>query len=151
MEAYQKFLVPTDFSLASELSLKTVSAQALLNDAHVTLLYVVVVSPFAPVTKDPQTEKLTMEPDAKKTVMSELKRLRTEHLAEVKHVNCDVLVARNAAFGICDYAKEGGHDLIIMPKRGESGLARALIGSVTEKVVRHARCGVLTFRTAAYD
>jgi universal stress protein A len=35
-------------------------------------------------------------------------------------------------------------DLIVMGTHGRSGLAHLLMGSVAEKVVRHAECPVLT-------
>jgi nucleotide-binding universal stress UspA family protein len=37
-------------------------------------------------------------------------------------------------------------DLIVMGTHGRTGLTRALLGSVTEQVVRHAPCAVLTVR-----
>jgi nucleotide-binding universal stress UspA family protein len=37
-------------------------------------------------------------------------------------------------------------DLVVMGSHGRSGLARVLLGSVTEKVVRHAPCSVLAAR-----
>lgn len=43
-------------------------------------------------------------------------------------------------------AKELQVDLIVMGTHGRQGLARALLGSVTEKVVRTAPCPVLTVR-----
>ncbi len=45
---------------------------------------------------------------------------------------------------IVDLAKEGKFDLIIMGTHGKTGLRRALLGSVAEKVVRHATCPVFT-------
>jgi nucleotide-binding universal stress UspA family protein len=43
-------------------------------------------------------------------------------------------------------AREGGFDLIVMGTRGRRGLARTMMGSVAERVVRHASCPVLTVR-----
>lgn len=37
----------------------------------------------------------------------------------------------------------GENDLIVMGKKGKSGLGRVLMGSVSEKVVRHAPCTVM--------
>jgi nucleotide-binding universal stress UspA family protein len=37
-------------------------------------------------------------------------------------------------------------DLIVMGSEGRTGMSRFLIGSVTEKVIRHARCSVLMVR-----
>ena len=43
-------------------------------------------------------------------------------------------------------AIELGADLIVMSTHGRSGISRALLGSVTETVVRSAPCPVLTVR-----
>ncbi len=43
-------------------------------------------------------------------------------------------------------AKEVGADLIVMSTHGRRGITRALLGSVTETVVRSAPCPVLTVR-----
>ncbi len=47
---------------------------------------------------------------------------------------------------ICQTAKELHVDLIVMGTHGRRGVTRALLGSVTEIVVRHATCPVLTIR-----
>ena len=47
---------------------------------------------------------------------------------------------------ITDMAARDSMDLIVMGTHGRSGLAHLAIGSVTEKVVRHAHCPVLTVR-----
>jgi nucleotide-binding universal stress UspA family protein len=43
-------------------------------------------------------------------------------------------------------AEELGADLIVMGSRGLSGVRRALMGSVSDSVVRHAHCPVLVVR-----
>lgn len=45
---------------------------------------------------------------------------------------------------ILTYASEQGIDLIVMGTRGRTGVQRALLGSVTEAVVRHSEMPVLT-------
>ena len=47
---------------------------------------------------------------------------------------------------IVDTARRSGADLIVMATHGRTGLAHVLIGSVAERVVRHAHCAVLTVR-----
>ncbi|MEK7483856.1 MAG: universal stress protein [Planctomycetota bacterium] len=46
---------------------------------------------------------------------------------------------------IIDLAKEG-YDLIVMGTHGRSGVAHLLLGSVAEKVLRHAPCPVVTIK-----
>lgn len=47
---------------------------------------------------------------------------------------------------ICQTAKDLGVDLIVMGTHGRRGVTRALLGSVTEGVVRNAPCPVLTIK-----
>lgn len=47
---------------------------------------------------------------------------------------------------ILDYAEESEIDLIVIGTQGLKGLSRFLIGSVAERIVRHAPCPVLTVR-----
>ena len=47
---------------------------------------------------------------------------------------------------IVEKAVEEGMDMIVMSTHGRTGLLHLLIGSVTEKVVRLARCPVLSVR-----
>jgi nucleotide-binding universal stress UspA family protein len=50
------------------------------------------------------------------------------------------------ALEIVALAEELGADLIVMGCRGLGGLRRALMGSVSDSVVRHAHCPVLVVR-----
>ena len=47
---------------------------------------------------------------------------------------------------ITEIAEEQKVDLIVMPSHGRTGVARLLIGSVAERVVRLAHCPVLILR-----
>ena len=47
---------------------------------------------------------------------------------------------------IVSVAREEAVDLIVMGTHGRTGLRRALIGSVAERVVRHAPCTVMVVR-----
>ena len=51
-----------------------------------------------------------------------------------------------AAAEIVDLAEEIGAGLIVMGSRGLGGIRRALMGSVSDAVVRHAHCPVLVVR-----
>jgi nucleotide-binding universal stress UspA family protein len=50
------------------------------------------------------------------------------------------------ALEIVGLAEELGADLIVMGSRGLGGVRRALMGSVSDSVVRHAHCPVLVVR-----
>ena len=48
---------------------------------------------------------------------------------------------------IVNLSEEVGADLIVMGSRGLGGVRRALMGSVSDSVVRHAHCPVFVVRT----
>ena len=50
---------------------------------------------------------------------------------------------------IADYAADVQADLIVMPSHGYHGVKRLLLGSVAERVLRHANCPVLVLRRPA--
>jgi nucleotide-binding universal stress UspA family protein len=52
---------------------------------------------------------------------------------------------------ICDMAVEIGADVIVMGSRGHGGLRRAVLGSVSDHVVRHAPCPVLITNVHDHD
>jgi nucleotide-binding universal stress UspA family protein len=47
---------------------------------------------------------------------------------------------------IGEYAKSIGADLIVIPSHGRHGFERMLLGSVSERVLRHADCQILMLR-----
>ncbi len=61
-------------------------------------------------------------------------------------MECVVAQDGSAARAICTAAKKAGADLIVVSTQGRTGLAHLLIGSVAERVVRHAEAHVLTVR-----
>src|SRR5262249_39641609 len=62
-----------------------------------------------------------------------------------------VITASAPAITIVDYAKNNDIDLIVVGTQGRGGVAHFLMGSVAERVVRTARCPVLTVRHPARD
>ncbi|KAF3888387.1 MULTISPECIES: universal stress protein [Nostocales] len=45
---------------------------------------------------------------------------------------------------ICEFATQNGFDLIVIGRRGRSGLSELFLGSVSNYVLHHASCSVLT-------
>ncbi len=52
---------------------------------------------------------------------------------------------------ICDFAQSCHADLIIIGRRGHSGLSEMLLGSVSNYVIHHAPCSVLLVHTLAQE
>lgn len=59
------------------------------------------------------------------------------------HVDLLVVEGGHPAETIVDTARKVGADLIIVGRRGLSGMTRFLIGSVSDRIARYAHCPVL--------
>ena len=67
--------------------------------------------------------------------------------SEMEGVETEIFVAKGVPHRtLTDKTKESDIDLVILATHGRKGLAHALLGSVTEKVIRSAGCPVLTVR-----
>jgi len=130
---------PTDFSEPSQAAWEL--ACALARDYSARLLIVHVYSPppvYAPdgiAIPFPQEE-----PAALRARLAELRpsdqRIACEHF----------LLEGDPAEKILELAQKEHADLIVMGTHGTTGLARLLVGSVAESVLRKAPCPVLTVR-----
>jgi nucleotide-binding universal stress UspA family protein len=82
--------------------------------------------------------------------LRELERLRVAldelRSSRVPFAATEVLIAESAADAIVEHARRGGFDLVVVASRRLAGLTRLLLGSVAEKVTRHAPCPVWTAR-----
>lgn len=76
------------------------------------------------------------------------RRLAEAGKALAEHGVVAELVERrgDAATAILDEAEKEGTDLIVMGTRGRSTIERWFLGSVSSKVLQHARCSVLVVR-----
>ncbi|MFC7200668.1 universal stress protein [Halospeciosus flavus] len=69
--------------------------------------------------------------------------------AEERDIETTAAVRRgNPHDDILNYAEEQGLDLIVIGTHGRTGVKRALLGSVTEDIVRHSEIPVLTVHRA---
>jgi nucleotide-binding universal stress UspA family protein len=62
--------------------------------------------------------------------------------AHVRSVRAEVVEYDHVAEGLVRYTEDEHSDLIVIGDTGRSTLARALLGSVSRYVLRHAQCGV---------
>jgi nucleotide-binding universal stress UspA family protein len=160
---YTHILVPTDFSPAAHCALGYALEEATQHQARLTLLHVLQHHPTTEVyyVKDaPQSgigygefgEKLpsfpTYPPETVRHDYHEEALVRLHDLVPASFTGAwEVQVtAGDPADGIVRLAEELAVDLIVMATHGRTGLPHLLLGSVAEKVVRHASCPVLTVR-----
>jgi nucleotide-binding universal stress UspA family protein len=68
-----------------------------------------------------------------------------QRMAAEKNVECEVVFKRHDTpeAAIVEEAKKRASDVIVMGRRGKTGLLKALMGSVTKKVIGSAPCKVL--------
>jgi len=62
-----------------------------------------------------------------------------------------VRVSTSPALEIATYAREQKVDLVVMGTHGRGAMAKLLMGSVAERVVRTAPCPVLTVRHPQHE
>jgi len=146
-----RILVPSDFSRDADAALAYAIELAKPFHAAVRLLHVV-ETPLAAgmwatecYTAEIAGLQINLVRDAKERV-----RQATTAFATPVRVCGEVRVGP-PDMTIVDTATEEGADLIVMGTAGRTGLAHLLMGSVAEKVVRFARCPVLTIRAAPDD
>lgn len=139
-------LVPTDFSDVANNAANVAAALAKKTGAKIMLLHVVEDSSVSSVhfTGElviPGIEDRLYIYKLIETAKKEINALREKY----KDVNFeDVIRVGNPYYSVQDMIKEYKIDLIVMGTKGASGAKEILIGSNAEKVVRHAKCPVLT-------
>lgn len=143
----QNILVPTDFSVGSEEAVRYAVDFAIRVGARLHVLHVL-ENPFVPgafmemYSPPPGEYFLDAERQAEE-------RLRTSLTADQKQQAGAVLTTRMGvpATEILNRIDETPRiDLVIMATHGRGGVARLVMGSVADKVVRQADCPVLTMR-----
>jgi nucleotide-binding universal stress UspA family protein len=139
--AAKHILACIDFSKQSTVALAEVGQYARANGSKVTLLHVADPQAFIPpqAVLQPATTTDTSAHAAK------LASLRDAHLDGLE-VALAVVEDHAPARAICDFAEEHGADLIVVGSHGRGGMERWLIGSVAERVVRHASTNVYVVR-----
>ncbi len=146
--SYQRIVCTTDFSEASEHAVDEAASLAKALGAELTILHVSAPSPAPPTGLFPSEEHIKKAHAAvERQLEKKLQRIRDEH-----GLGPETAVAHrddpSPVEGILRYVEENDIDLVVIATAGRSGLQRWLIGSVTERVVRHAKCAVLTIKVA---
>jgi universal stress protein A len=144
----KKILVPTDFSQYSDLALQEAVDVASKYNAKVVLLHVVDES-MQQCAADYclSNEVMTQLENESLTASKEKMQKEVSSLKEKQPVEIDFDIKKGSpAKVILEEQQKSGIDLIVMPSHGKSGLIKQLIGGVTDKVVRSARCPVMVVR-----
>jgi nucleotide-binding universal stress UspA family protein len=140
MQVIRTILHPTDFSKSADLAFRLACSLAQFYSARIHVLHVGKAPVIAPVEgiERPEPERYQEDLTAK------LHMMRAEDLhIQVEH---QLLFVGDPAPEILRVAQAIKADMIVMGTHGRSGLARLLMGSVAEQVVRKAPCPVVTVR-----
>ena len=140
--ANKTVLLPYDFSDAADAAV----SEALGMVEKTTKLFVVhVLIPLNIVSPEPGfIEDIAYDDAYREGTLNRMKeRVRDEHDRMVYSVRVG-----NPGHEIVNHAKEIDADFIIMPSHGRTGIARLLLGSVAERVLRLAECPVIVLRHA---
>ena len=138
---YRHILIPTDGSKLAEHGVA--HGLALANSVGAKVSVIFVVEPFSEMTGRFLEAVAKYAELRKEQAVTTLDHAANE--AKKKGISCETIQVINAQphQAIIAAAEEKGCDLIVMSTHGRSGLSMLLIGSVTNKVLTHAKTPVL--------
>ncbi|QCJ47705.1 MULTISPECIES: universal stress protein [Haloprofundus] len=144
---YERILVPTDGSAVAELAVSHAVDLAERYGAELHALYVVDIDA---VNLGLGTEQVDRIRQGHFSEMGELESRATESTGVVAAAAGDrgIDVVEEIRVGrphkvIANYAEKEDVDLVVMGSHGRAGVSRALLGSVTERVLRSTHVPVL--------
>jgi nucleotide-binding universal stress UspA family protein len=148
LDEVRAILCPYDFTPACQASLREAARLARRLGARLHVVHVVITPPMVvlspsegiPVPPVDQTGFLkSIEEKRGPEIQAELARQGVTGI-ETTIAFRDAL---HADVAILEYATTAKMGLIVMAKHGKAALSRLLLGSTTERVLRHAPCPVL--------
>src|ERR671911_1080206 len=150
-----KILLSTDGSREAELAARTAADLAQKTHSELHMVHAFGIAPVGPPVYPEATDLQSVEYEAESEQRQRISEQRAREVleAEVQKVRSfggtvaqGHLIEGRVAPEIVGLAEEIGAGLIVMGSRGLGGIRRALMGSVSDSVVRHAHCPVLVVR-----
>jgi nucleotide-binding universal stress UspA family protein len=142
MALFKKILVPYDFSPSADAALATAGDLAALHGGSLRVLHV--MPPIRPAHGRPLPPPAGDIAAARERLSAIVARVAARR--KLRRVASDIAIGPPVA---CILEAAAKSDAVVMGTLGQTGLARLLIGSVAERVVRHATVPVLTVRARA--
>lgn len=144
METFKRILIPTDGSPGAAYAVeKGLGLAKLIGATKIIALYVKDLARLNHIPESDMTMLINTVIDREGEEI--LREVETEAGKRGLKVELVVLDGHPADV-ILDVAEEQDIDIIVMGTVGRSGINRLLMGSVAEKVTRHAPCPVLVIR-----
>jgi nucleotide-binding universal stress UspA family protein len=141
MKLFERILIATDGSERNQPAVMKGLEIARACGSDLYAIYVIDETPFT----SAQTEVLTADVYRQLKDEGERAVLQVKRMADGVKVDALVLSGRPAHV-ITEFAVKNRVDLIIVGSQGKSGLARLLLGSVAESIIRMADCMVLVVK-----
>ncbi len=141
----ERVLVPTDFSEPAASSLVHAIDICSRFGAKLVLLHVLSYHSSFDVVSEHLVQAMVEQTESQ--LRGLLDKVSSHDLGGLEVETRCVVSSRNW-LGIVRFAEERDVDLMVMATHGRKGLARFLLGSVTEKVVARASCPVLCIKPA---
>ncbi len=150
MIALKKILVATDFSEPADAAVDYGRAFARTFGATLYLLHVV-DDMYVRLGGDAYAAVLPdLQEDVEREARQRLSRIAAQDDPQSLRVEA-VITSGATAQAIVEYAEKENVQLIVVGTHGRGGVAKLLMGSVAERVVRTAHCPVLTVRRPERD
>jgi nucleotide-binding universal stress UspA family protein len=142
MISIKRILCPIDFSEHSRDALNAAVAMARAFEARLIALHVFTswpaVDAIPPLANDARSSK-AVDADAIRRVLEDFTRPAAERVDLIARVD-EAADAHRQILAAADSSKA---DLLVLGTHGRSGFERAVLGSITEKLLRKARCPVM--------
>ena len=147
MHKTRRILCPTDFSRHSRYALRRAAAMARVSGAEIILLHVLSQTTPAGLNENSYIlanwrQFIKLEEEKARAALEREARSKLLEGVKVK----TILGAGSPYREIERIASKMHVDLIVISTHGTTGLLHLLIGSVAERVVRHALCPVLVVK-----
>jgi nucleotide-binding universal stress UspA family protein len=144
---YKRIIVPLDGSSLAEQSLEPALTLAAIEHAQVTLLRVVTPGKKAPGT-EAAASGATRRPAGLDEAESYLSKVRIALASRDVRVHSAVVVADDIPRAIAGFAEASDEDLIAIATHGRGMMARAIAGSVAERVMSEGILSMLVVHPA---
>lgn len=140
-------LAVTDFSDASDEALRQAHGYARLHGARLSVLHVVPDFVRAnPLFPDGSADDLDTELSLEEKALDDV-TARVNDVLGALNENVDIGVRIGPVdSSVMHYAEDKKVDVVVTGATGRTGLARLLLGSTAERIVRYAHCSVLVVR-----
>ena len=143
MDTFSRILVPTDFSVHADEAFRVAQMVARATGAEVIVFHVArppaVATEGGALLAEPGQEPMNLW-ERFREFQSRDPRVQVEHRV--------IVADKPSAAHVLDILDKLGCDLIVMGTHGRRGLRHLLFGSLTEDVVRRARCPVMVVKAA---